>query len=58
MSSNMKNATPPLEDAACEAVRLNPSFSGKPSYVTPQDRVTFVNKLAALAARSGADPAL
>ncbi len=23
MSSNTKNATPPLEDAACEAVRLN-----------------------------------
>jgi hypothetical protein len=29
MSSNMKNATLPLEDAACEAVRLNPAFSGK-----------------------------
>jgi len=36
MSSNMKNATSPLEDAACEAVRLNPAFSGKISYVTPQ----------------------
>jgi len=29
MSSNMKNAIPPLEDAACDAVRLNPAFSGK-----------------------------
>ena len=58
MSSNMKNATLPLEDAACDAVRLNPAFSGKPSYLNSQDRVTFVNKLAALAARGGADPAL
>jgi len=27
-----------------------------PSYLTPQDRVTFVIKLAALAARGGAEP--
>ena len=44
MSSNMKNATLP------QAKQL--------SYLNSQDRVTFVNKLAALAARGGADPAL
>jgi hypothetical protein len=26
LSSNMKNMTPPLEDAASEAVRLNPEL--------------------------------
>jgi hypothetical protein len=38
MSSNMKNATLP--------------HAKQPSYVTPQDRVTFVNKLADLVATS------
>jgi len=44
ISSNMKNATLPQ--------------AKQPSYLNSQDRVTFVNKLAALAARSGADPEL
>jgi hypothetical protein len=40
MSSNMKNATP--------------AQAKQPLYVTPQNRVSFVNKKAALAAKGGA----
>jgi len=40
----MKNATTPLEDAACSAVRLNPAFSGKPSYATPQGQRHFFDQ--------------
>ncbi|MCJ7774911.1 MAG: hypothetical protein MUP08_00840 [Desulfobulbaceae bacterium] len=35
---------------------LSLTLNVEPSYLTPQDRVTFVIKLAALAARGGAEP--